>query len=273
MTSEGDANLAKRRLELVYRPPDILHAALADGDRALYTDGDLIAGRRSFEHAYQLAERAGDWQSMAQAALGLAGLWVSERRTATGAIMLQARLQRCLSLVQENSCLALRVRIRLAAEADYLTGQHDTILAALDEARSAADPVSFADALSLAHHCLLGPDGVIARRELAVELIKISFSTGRRSDWLMGLLWQTVDAYCVGDPHAARLLGELRDLLSQRGHLAIGFVVSAIEVMLAIRAGRLEQAESLAERCAEIGAAAGDIDSEWWPAAQLVTIR
>ena len=273
MTSEGDANLAKRRLELVYRPPDILHAALADGDRALYTDGDLIAGRRSFEHAYQLAERAGDWQSMAQAALGLAGLWLSERRTATGAIMLQARLQRCLSLVQENSCLALRVRIRLAAEADYLTGQHDTILAALDEARSAADPVSFADALSLAHHCLLGPDGVIARRELAVELIKISFSTGRRSDWLMGLLWQTVDAYCVGDPHAARLLGELRDLLSQRGHLAIGFVVSAIEVMLAIRAGRLEQAESLAERCAEIGAAAGDIDSEWWPAAQLVTIR
>jgi hypothetical protein len=89
----------------------------------------------------------------------------------------------------------------------------------------------------------------------------------------MGLLWQTVDAYGGGDPHAGRLLGELRDLLSQRGHLAIGFVVSAIEVMLAIRAGRLEQAESMTERCAEIGVAAGDIDSEWWPAAQLVTIR
>ena len=31
------------------------------------------------------------------------------------------------------------------------------------------------------------------RRELAVELIKDSFRTGRRSDRLMGLLWQTVD--------------------------------------------------------------------------------
>jgi hypothetical protein len=133
--------------------------------------------------------------------------------------------------------------------------------------------VSLADALSLAHHCLLGPDSVIPRRELAVELIKTSFSTGRRSDWLMGLLWQTVDAYCGGDPHAGRPLGELRDLLSQRAHRAIGFVVSAIEVMLAIRAGRLDEAESLAHRCAEIGAAAGDIDNEWWPAAQLVTIR
>ena len=43
--------------------------------------------------------------------------------------------------------------------------------------------------------------------------------------------------------------------------------------MLAIRAGRLAEAESLAEICARSGAAAGDIDSEWWPGAQLVTIR
>jgi hypothetical protein len=43
--------------------------------------------------------------------------------------------------------------------------------------------------------------------------------------------------------------------------------------MLAIRAGRLDQAEALVEVCAGNGAAAGDIDNEWWPAAQLVTIR
>ena len=47
-----------------------------------------------------------------------------------------------------------------------------------------------------------------------------------------------MDSYSEGDPHAGRLLTELRDHLRERNHLAVGFVVSAIDVMLAIRAGR-----------------------------------
>src|SRR6202453_5473079 len=111
------------------------------------------------------------------------------------------------------------------------------------------------------------------RRELADDLIKTSFRTQRRGDLLMGLLWRTVDSFADGDPHAERLLRELRGHLAERSHLAIGFVVSAIDVMLAIRAGRLDEAESLAGICAGNGAAAGDIDGEWWSGAQLVTIR
>ena len=137
---------------------------------------------------------------------------------------------------------------------------------------AAGDPELLAEALSIAHHCLLDPDHVQLRRELAVELIKASFRTERRSDLLMGLLWQTADAYCEGDPHAGRLLGELKDHLRPRRHLAVGFVVSAIDVMLAIRAGRFGEAEALAAVCARNGAAAGDADHEWW-SAQLVTIR
>ena len=210
---------------------------------------------------------------MATAALGLCGLWVSERRTVTGAAMLETRLQQVLPQLDPDSALALRIRIRLAAESDYLTGESARILDALGAARAAAEPVALAEALSLAHHCLLGPDHLALRRELAIELIKVSFRTDRRSDRLMGLLWQTVDCYASGDPHAGRLLGELRDHLSQRDHPAVGFVVSAVEVMLAIRAGQLSQAEALVAICAQNGAAAGDIDSEWWPGAQLVTIR
>src|SRR5439155_277240 len=78
---------------------------------------------------------------------------------------------------------------------------------------------------------------------------------------------------CSGDPHAGRLLGELKDHLAQRDHLAVGFVASAIDVMLAIRAGRFADAEALAAVCASRGAAAGDADHAWWSAAQLVTIR
>jgi hypothetical protein len=63
-----------------------------------------------------------------------------------------------------HSSLALRIRARLAGEADYLRGEHAAILAVLHEVRAAADPVPLAEALSLAHHCLLGPDHVRLRR-------------------------------------------------------------------------------------------------------------
>ena len=262
-----------RRLELVADQAGELQAALADGARAQDTDGDLRAGRQHFELAYRLAEQVSDVRAMAVAALGLAGLWVHERRTVTSAVQLEARLQHVQSLLDARSPLSLRIRARLAGEADYLRGEQAAILPMLSEARAAADPVLLAEVLSLAHHCLLSPDHLTVRRELAADLIKESFRTGRRSDLLMGLLWQTADAYAAGDPHAGRLLGELRGHLGQHSHLAVGFVVSAIDVMLAIRAGRLDEAESLAGICAGNGAAAGDIDGQWWSGAQLVTIR
>ncbi|HET9968137.1 MAG TPA: hypothetical protein VFQ68_07855 [Streptosporangiaceae bacterium] len=271
MTREADGAMPARRLELV-RPGD-LRALLTEGTRAQHDDGDLEAGRQCFERAYRLAEQAGDTESMALAALGLAGLWVREGRTVTSAVLLEARLQHVLALLPEGSPLALRIRTRLAGEADYARGTHAGVMAALDEVRATGDPALLAEALRIAHHCLLGPEHVTLRRELAVELTKAAFRTDRRSDLLMGLLWQTADAYCAGDRHAGRLLGELKEHLKPRDHLAVGFVVSAIDVMLAIRAGRFAEAEELAAVCARRGAAAGDADHEWWAAAQLVTIR
>jgi hypothetical protein len=238
-----------------------------------HDDGDLEAGRQYFERAYRLAEQAQDTESMALAALGLAGLWVREGRTVTSSVLLEARLQHVLALLDPASALALRVRTRLAGEADYSRGTHADIMAALDEVRATGDPELLAEALRIAHHCLLGPEHVAVRRQLAVELTKAAFRTDRRSDLLMGLLWQTADSYCAGDPHAGRLLGELKEHLKPRDHLAVGFVASAIDVMLAIRAGRFGEAEELAAVCARRGAAAGDADHDWWSAAQLVTIR
>lgn len=271
MTREADGVMAARRLELVR--PDDLRALLAEGTRAQHEDGDLEAGRQCFERAYRLAEQAGDTESMALAALGLAGLWVREGRTVTSSVLLEARLQHVLALLDPESALALRVRTRLAGEADYSRGTHADIMAALEEVRATGDPELLAEALRIAHHCLLGPEHVALRRQLAVELTKAAFRTDRRSDLLMGLLWQTADSYCAGDPHAGRLLGELKEHLKPRDHLAVGFVASAIDVMLAIRAGRFGEAEELAAVCARRGAAAGDADHDWWSAAQLVTIR
>jgi hypothetical protein len=52
--------------------------------------------------------------------LGLSGLWVHEHRTATGTHQMQTRLRHALSAVGKESPLALRLRVRLAGEIDYL---------------------------------------------------------------------------------------------------------------------------------------------------------
>ena len=127
--------------------------------------------------------------------------------------------------------------------------------------------------MSLAHQCLRGPDHGALRRTLADELVGEAARGGRRTDLLMGLLWQVVDSYLDGDPHAERRLGELRGVLAQEEHRAIGAVVDAVEVMLAIRAGRLTHAERLARECLERGVKAGHIDAPAWYGAQLVAIR
>lgn len=254
-------------------PVPAVEVLLAGGRHALATDGDLVTSRERFEHAYREAERAGDASAIAAAALGLAGLWVHEQRTLAGTMRLQARLRHALSLVEPNSSVALQLRVRLAGEIDYRAGEHAGILGVLEEARRAEDPMARAEALSLAHHCLLGPDHGPLRRGLAAELIEESFRTARRSDLLMGLLWQTVDMFLDADPQARRRLSELRAMLADRDHLAVRFVVSAIEVMLEIRAGRFAEAEKLATVCAERGATAGDADWAGWFGGQLFAIR
>ncbi|NUR86010.1 MAG: hypothetical protein HOY71_18170 [Nonomuraea sp.] len=248
-------------------------SSIASGERALHSDGDIQTGRRWFDTAYREAERSGDGPGMARAALGLGGLWVHEHRTAAEAAMVRLRQQDALSRIDPASALALRLRVRLAAEEDYQEGRHDEALAQLAKARDTGDPVALAEALSLAHHCVLGPEHGPLRLELATDLVGIASRTRRRGDLLMGLLWRTVDLFLAGNPHAERSLGELRSLLSSQGHLAVGFVVSAIEVMLSIRAGSFEQAEAQAAECAERGRLAGDVDATGWYAVQLAAIR
>lgn len=265
-TAPGPAETGARR-------PADLRTLLDEGTRAVVEDGDLRAGRDRFERAFRIAESAGDARAMAVAALGFGGLWVHEHRTVAGSVLLESRMRRALELLDPGSSLALRLRIRLAGEDGYRRSDHTAVLALLDEATSRRGPMARAEALNLTHHCLIGPEHGALRRKVAAELVAESFRTSRRSDLLMGLLWQTVDMFLDGDPHAERCLAELRGLLAERDHLAVGFVVNAMGVMLAVRAGRLEEAEELARACAERGTAAGDVNATVWHAAQLVTIR
>lgn len=248
-------------------------SVLLRGERALYVDGDLATARSLFTRAHALAEEAGDRPLTAAGALGLGGLWVHEHRPSTEEAHVEARQRAALAGLDPRSVLALRLRARLAAEADYRAGRYTTILPVLEQARRTADPVALAEALSLAHHCLLGPDHAEMRLGLAEELMREGSRTGRPSDVSMGLLWRTADLFMLGDPHAERYFTELCGSGRAHRHAAVGFVMSAMRVMLSIRSGRLAEAERLAAECVERGRVAGDADADGWYGAQLVAIR
>jgi hypothetical protein len=200
-------------------------------------------------------------------------VWVHEHRTAAEAELMRSRIRHALTLVEPKSGIALRLRLRLTAESDYQAGGHANILELLEEARRVADPVVRVEALSLTHHCVLGPDHVDLRKELAAEMIGESLRSGRQGDLMMALLWQVVDHFLDADPHAVRHLTDLRERLKHEDHLAVRFVVSAVEVMLAIRDGRFDEAEPLAGASAQLGAGVGDVDATAWYGAQICAIR
>ena len=252
---------------------DEVESLLLAGTRALEVDGDLQASRRWFDAAYDAAEAICDGNGMARAAIGMCGQWVQEHRTMAAAALVQARLRHALDLVEPRSRLALRLRARLAGEEDFLAGRSARILAVADEARRSGDSLALAEAVGLAHHCVLGPDHGELRRRLSTELIAEAMRTGRRHDLLLGMLRHTVDLFLAGDPQAHRGLAELRTLLSEQNHRTVRYVLCAYGCMTDIRAGRLAKAEDHAAACRELGHDAGDPNAIGWFNAQLGAIR
>ncbi|GIJ56040.1 hypothetical protein [Virgisporangium aurantiacum] len=224
--------------------------------------------RQRFEHAYEIAERAGDADAMALAVLGQGGLRAAEVAGVDGAVMLD-RLRRLEKRV--DPAIALRIRVRLAGESDHRAGTHTAILAALDEATRAGDPRARALALSLAHHCLLGPDHGETRRRLALDLI--GEPTRTRDELLAGMLWYTLDLLADGDPQTGRQLAELRSLLAQGDHGIVGHRAGVVEATLAVRSGRFERAQALAKAAFDAGTEFGDVDADGFYAAHLIAVH
>jgi hypothetical protein len=235
--------------------------------------GRLADARARFWEEARLAGAADDADGLASAALGLGGVWVHEHRATLERAEVQALQERALAAAGPASPWARRLRIRLAAEHGYATGDRRAIRAELACARRHGTSIELAEALSLAHHCLLGPHDAAERMALADELIAVASHTGRALDGLMGLAWRTVDLFLDGDRRALRSLIELRGHLDDDPCAALHFVVSSLDVMLAIRAGRLVEAEELAGRTHELGCEVGDSDALGFLGAQLVCIR
>lgn len=104
------------------------------------------------------------------------------------------------ALPEREQSLRCRLTVRLAAEAVYEGEAVDAVLDALAQARAVEDPRTLAEALSLTHHVMLGPEHTELRRSLADELITAGSEAGDGVLALFGLLWRTVDLYLAGDP-------------------------------------------------------------------------
>lgn len=247
---------------------------LVEWAEAVLRCGRLTEARELFGRAAEAATTERDATTLAGAALGLGGMWINEHRTQLDRERVAGLQRRALAgLPAGEQRLRLRLEIRMAAEDVYQGGPVEPTLAALDRARRLGDGRVLAEALSLVHHALLTPRHTSARLALADELISVASPAGEGVLALLGLCWRAVDLFHVGDDRAGRALAEVRQRADAVGCLSIRYVAEAMETMLLIRAGRLDEAEAQANACFELGTQVGDQDALGFLGGHLTTIR
>jgi hypothetical protein len=254
--------------------PGAVAALAVEHAEAVLSCGDLAEARPLFARAVHAAEAEADPLIFARAALGLGGIWVREHRFTEEAERVAAWQRRALEWLPEGAtALRARLKLRLAVERVYRGAPESEVFDALECARRTGDDHVVAEALSLYHHVLLEPRYARLRLTVANDLIAVASVANNRLMSLMGLCWRTADLFLLGEPSATMALRELyvrADVLRCRGVL---FIAQAMEVMLAIRAGKFEQAEQLAATCRELGTKAGDADALAYYGAHLAAIR
>ncbi len=268
---ERAARLLRLALEIPGDPPPA--GLLLELAQAELAGGRLAASRPAFLAA--LEDPAADPVTAARAAIGLGGIWVFEHREVEPLERFLGALEQAIARLGDgHHDLAARLRARLAAERVYLgPGDPADVRAEVAALRELDDPAGLAEALSLLHHVLLGPQDAAERAAIADELAAAAARTGDTVLVLMGALWQTVDRLLAGAPDAERSLSELRQRADALRVDAVLYIVELIDVMLVARAGRLKEAEDGAHRAFTKGVEIGDADAVGYFGAQLLYLR
>jgi tetratricopeptide (TPR) repeat protein len=259
---------------------------LVDWARAALLCGRLGEARVRFERVAATAADDDDPTILAETALGLGGHWVNEQRAPVERARVLGLQRSALARlspdppgaagvagVDRYEALRCRLRSRLAAEAVYDGAPVGPVVDALDAARRCGDPTALAEALSLCHHALLAPEHARRRLDLADELVRVGSEAGDGVQSLMGLCWRAVDLFLLADERAPRALEDLRQRADALACQNILYIVEAIDVMLLMRAGRLDEAEAAAHRAYELGTAVGEVDALGYLGGHLLAIR
>ena len=224
------ANTIDRFDRLGLDPPVALMLRLAGAELAA---GHLRAARPWFRRAAGVAT---DPVELAEAAVGLGGIWVHEHRRTVERAAYLALLDRAVrgveSLAVARPDLLVRLRARRAAEHVYTSRwSADRLMVELEAARALGDPLVVAECLSLVHHTMLGPAHAATRGSLADELVAVAAAAGGDLHALLGLMWRTVDFVLSGDSRAVRSLADLVERADALQVAAVSYVADVIGVM------------------------------------------
>jgi tetratricopeptide (TPR) repeat protein len=261
----------------LHHPASLGHppaALLVTWAQAALLCGRLGEARLRFDRATSAAESADDPVLFAEAALGLGGHWLNEHRAPVDRARVLGLQRAALArLPASHEALRCRLTARLAAENVYDGGPTEPVQEALAAARRSGDLGALAEALSLCHHALLMPEFARRRLDLADELVRVAAEGGHGVLGLMGLCWRAVDLFLLGDDRATRALEDLRARADALECQNILYIVDVLDVMLLIRAGRLDDAEAAAARCYDRGVAVGEVDAIGYLGAHTMAIR
>jgi DNA-binding SARP family transcriptional activator len=231
--------------------------------------------RGVFEHAAALARKKGLSELLGRAALGFASRYteagvVDDR----GIALLREALDQ---LGDEPSALRAELTARLADSLHFAPEHEETLAlsrAAIVLAREVDDTHALVSALVSRHAALLHITHLDERLTLSQELLDLAERVDERELAALGHHWRIYDLLEATEIDAARaehralvqLAKELRQPLYD--HFSVGW-----DVVWANMAGRISEAEQLAEKSYELGrqAQARDAETVYW--AQVVALR
>jgi DNA-binding SARP family transcriptional activator len=245
---------------------------LALGDARLRS-GEARYAEGCFREAADLARALGDHDLLARAALGTAGLTVSVGPVRDG---VRALLEEALGGVAASSAFRPLLLARLAIEVYYARPAtlREGLSAEAVAAGRRAGGRALLEALGARHVALWSPDHVEERLTIADELVAAARLLGDREAELQGVNWRVVDLLELGElDQALAAIADHERLGDELRLLAYAWYVPMWRAMLALVAGRVDEAQRLSEEGERIGRAAHDDNAELLFEIQRVAIR
>jgi DNA-binding CsgD family transcriptional regulator len=268
--------MALGALELVGPPDEAQRCRLLLGlGEAQNRAGDTPQARQTFQRAAGLARtlRAPAW--LAQAALGFGGPVV------TGGLVDRALIdlleEALTALPPAEGALRARLMARLAMELYYADAPGRKFALsreAVETARQAGDRAALGFALNARRYAIWGPDNLEERLATATELVQLADEAGDPELALQGYRWRIPDLLELGDAAAADAdLESCARRAEESRQPLYAWYTQVFRAQQALLAGRLAEAERLADQALAVGQRAQSGSVAIYHAAQLLLLR
>jgi class 3 adenylate cyclase/tetratricopeptide (TPR) repeat protein len=226
--------------------------------------GDGRAGD-TYLSAADFARRAGDAETLAGAALGLADLWAFSSSVDETRIRLLEEARNALG--DTSSPITAQLLARLATELHNAPGSWDRREAltaqSIDVARRLGDPRTLARTLHARNYAMWAPGGASERLALGREIVDLAHQGADPELTLQGHAWCQVSLLELGDVTGLdRALVDYERLADELRQPRYRWYAMTRRTMRALLSGDLDEAERTARAALELGRAAGQGDAE-----------